>query len=300
VTPTQRPVLWAAPQALDHEHAERVTAQMAQLTAEWGAHCLSEYAFANLWLFRREHGYQFVDGDWPVISGYTYDDVHHAMPLFALEHAPSAVIDALLQRYAVLYPVPTAVVQRLDPARYAFSACRSDADYLYPADHFRYYRGTRLHKKRNLMHQLLRDHRVTAEPYGPSWMPMALQVLAAWMRDKGQAAGGADERACRDALAYAQHLGLWGFGYCVDGDPAGFVLAQPLVPGVHVVRFAKTRHACKGLAQYMFHHVCTAGPADIAWLNFEQDLGLPNFRQTKQSYAPVALLDKWRVRLRPV
>ncbi len=45
----------------------------------------------------------------------------------------------------------------------------------------------------------------------------------------------------------------------------------------------------------MFHHFCTARP-EVQWLNFEQDLGLPNFRQTKQSYQPEALLDKCRLR----
>jgi len=284
--------------ALDRRHAARVSALIAQLTANWGAHCLSEYAFANLWLFRREHDYQFLEGDWPVVRGHTYDGILHAMPLFPLEYAPFTVIDTLLTQHEVLYPVPTAVIQRLDPARYAFSACRDDADYLYPADHFRYYRGTLLNKKRNLMKQLLRKHHVTAVPYGAAWTSMAREVLAGWMHDKGKSRGDADERACHEALIYGPGLGLWGFVYRVDGDPAGFVLAEPLTSGVHVVRFAKSRSAYKGLAQYMFHHLCTEGSVNLAWLNFEQDLGLANFRQTKQSYAPVALLDKWRVRLR--
>jgi hypothetical protein len=36
----------------------------------------------------------------------------------------------------------------------------------------------------------------------------------------------------------------------------------------------------------------------VDWLNFEQDMGLANFRRTKLSYRPVALLSKFRVRLR--
>ena len=286
------------PQALELAHAAQVGALIEAVTSGWGEACLSEYAFANLWLFRREHRYRFTDGDWPLISGHTYDGTHHAMPLFALDQTPVAVIDDLLDRHDCLYPVPAETALRLDPDRYALSANRDDADYLYPADHFRHYRGRLLNKKRNLMKQLLRDHRVEAEPYSPAWEADALDVLAGWMSDKGKLAGSADERPCRDVLANAQALGLWGFGYRVDGSAGGFVLAERLAPGVHAVRFAKSRDTFKGLAQYMFHHLATHGPADLAWLNFEQDLGLPNFRQTKLSYQPTGLLDKWRVQRR--
>lgn len=286
------------PQALGLAHAARVSAVIASVASGWCKDCLSEYAFANLWLFRREHQYRFTDGDWPLITGHTYDGMPHAMPLFALDQAPVAVIDDLLDRHGCLYPVPARTAERLDPERYALSANRDDADYLYFAGDFRHYSGRLLNKKRNLMNQLLRSHCVEAEPFSPAWEGSALDVLAGWMVDKGKPPGSADERPCRDGLAHAQALGLWGFGYRVDGHPGGFVLAEPLAPGVHAVRFAKSRDAFKGLAQYMFHHLASCGPADLAWLNFEQDLGLPNFRQTKLSYQPAALLDKWRVQRR--
>lgn len=35
-------------------------------------------------------------------------------------------------------------------------------------------------------------------------------------------------------------------------------------------------------------------------INFEQNLGLPNFRQAKRSFQPVALIPKHRARLRPL
>lgn len=285
------------PLDLDRHHAVRVGALIRDLAAGTGEQCLSEYSFTNLWLFRREHQYRFTDGDWPFISGLTYDGARHAMPLFALTSAPACVLDALLVQHDCLYPVSLAQARLLDPLRYRHEASRDDADYLFPADHFRHYRGALLNKKRNLMKQLLRSHSVQAEPYSQDWQAQAQVVLAAWMREKGKPEGGADEQACKDALAEAAALGLEGFGYHVDGEPAGFVLAEALQPGVYAMRFAKSLGRFKGLAQYMFHHFCTER-AEVNWLNFEQDLGLPNFRQTKQSYQPTALLDKSRVSAR--
>lgn len=284
-------------QPLDRLHGPRVNELIREMARGSGPLCLSEHSFANLWLFRREHRYHFTDGPWPFISGLTYDGVHHAMPLFSLLHAPAAVIDALLAQHDCIYPVPVAQASQIDPLRFRYQSSRDDADYLYPADNFRHYRGSLLNKKRNLMRQLLRHHHVEATPYGASWYGAAVDVLSAWMQEKGKPAGGADEQPCKDALADAASLGLEGFGYTVDGQPAGFVLAEALEPGVYAMRFAKSLGCFKGLAQYMFHHFCTER-TDVVWLNFEQDLGLSNFRQTKQSYQPDALLDKCRVTAR--
>jgi hypothetical protein len=123
-------------------------------------------------------------------------------------------------------------------------------------------------------------------------------VLQAWLADKGKTAGDADDGACREALAWAAELGLQGWLLRADNEPAGFVLGQALQPGVDVIRFAKGLRRFQGVPQALFQHyarhrAATAQPP-LKWLNFEQDLGLPNFRRTKMSYAPAALLDKHR------
>jgi uncharacterized protein len=166
---------------------------------------------------------------------------------------------------------------------------------VYPAEQFRRYRGRVLQKKANLMAQLRAAHALRVEPYGPHLHQEALAVLQGWMRDKGKEPGEADEAACRDALSLAGELGLGGFLHWADGQPAGFVLAEELQPGAWVIRFAKGLVRFKGIAQYMFHHFASRTDTPVDWLNFEQDLGLPGFRQTKLSYRPALLLPKWRL-----
>jgi hypothetical protein len=91
-------------------------------------------------------------------------------------------------------------------------------------------------------------------------------------------------------------LGLVGRMYFAGAEPAGFLIAQ-LLPHAAVIRFAKASDRFKGIYQYMFQEFCLALP-DLKWVNFEQDLGLPNFRHTKLSYRPHALISKYRVRPR--
>jgi hypothetical protein len=266
------------------------------LAARWPAGDLPEATlsdpwFANLYLFRGAHDWRLQRGPWPCVAGRTYDGARILIPLFDLGRAPQAALQALLHDHDAFAPLGDAQLARLDPSRFAAEAARDDADYLYPAANFLHYRGTLLGKKRNLVKQLLAAHAVDAVPYREALAAEALQVLRGWMQAKHKRSGEVDDGPCAEALARSATLGLHGFLHRIEGRPAGFVLAQRIADGVHVMRFAKGRDEFKGLYQHMFQHFCRATP-DVRWLNFEQDLGLANFRQTKLSYRPAALLAK--------
>lgn len=274
-----------------------IDARLRALRADWGERAPSEYAYANLYLFRHAHDYRYWPGPLPRITGKTYDGGRHVLPLFDPRQAGWQELAAVLAGHDCLYPVPEAVLAGLDAGRLQWDDAAADADYLYPAENFRTYQGELLRKKRNLMQQLLASHRITAQPLTPAGRADALLVLDAWLADKRKHAGEADDGACREALQWQREFGLEGFIYYADGCPAGFVLAQRYSPSVAVMRFAKGCDRYKGIYQYMFHHYCV-GDSALQWVNFEQDLGLANFRQTKRSYQPADLLRKFRVRLR--
>ena len=279
------------------EHSAEIDAMLLPLRERMRSACLSEFAFSNLYLFRRAHAYRFLPGPWPCVVGVTYDGVRHLMPLFNLDEAPVTTLRDLLRGHDCFFPVPASTAAALDPSLFTVTQCEDDADYLYAAQNFRDYRGELLRKKRQLMQQLLRQSQVTTHPLDPDRLGEAESLLATWMHDKEKAQGEADESACREAL---QLIGRFGFDariYYADGDPAGFIIAQRLNADTAAMRFAKGSDRYKGIYQYMFHHYCMQ-TQDIAWINFEQDIGLPNFRQTKRSYQPHAMLQKCRVALR--
>lgn len=286
---------WGEGVALTRELAHALSPLIAQRQAGLHEQALADLSYSNLWLFRRAHDYRYHAGDWPLISGHTYDGQRHALPLFDANHAPPHVITQALQAFGCLYPLCERDAQGFDPALYAVTHQRDDADYLYPAAQFQRYAGRRLQKKRNLMTQLHTHHVLSAQPYTVALQAQGLQVLYAWLHDKGKPLGAADDLPCREALALAPELGLEGYMYWADGQAAGFLLAEELQPEVWVVRFAKGLAAFKGIAQYMFHHFATQAGRPVAWLNFEQDMGLANFRRTKLSYQPSALIAKWRI-----
>lgn len=282
-------------------HAGRVTPLLAARRAGQGEQAIADLSFANLWLFRRAHDWQLCDGEWPVIRGRAYDGQRHVLPLFPLANAPVAVLRGLLQPGEFFCPIAAAEAHALEPARFTLHSVRDDADYLYRAQTFRDYAGPGLHNKRNLLKQCLAEHRLSHATYAPDHHDAALAILRAWLQDKDKQAGDADDLPCQEALQHAPEFGWRGFITWADGKPAGFVLAEELQPGVGVVRFAKGLARFKGISQALFQHLACEGEAlfgrPLNWLNFEQDLGLANFRRTKLSYQPHALLAKYRVGL---
>ncbi|CAN7725698.1 phosphatidylglycerol lysyltransferase domain-containing protein [Variovorax sp. LjRoot84] len=284
---------------LDLRMRRPIDAALASLSQGSAEHCLSDHAFSNLYLFRAAHDYRFLAGEWPCISGRAYDGTRHLMPLFDPGAAPIGALRVLLEGHDCFYPVASRHAARLAPDCFSISASRDDADYLYAASTFAVYPGRALAKKRNLMRQFLAAHVPSSRPFDQSLAAAARQVLQGWMAQKGKGEGEADDAACLEAIDRAAAFGLEGYLYFAEGQPVGFVLAQELQPGVFVMRFAKGLDSHNGIYPYMFHHFCTQFPRRVAWLNFEQDMGLPGFRRSKMSFQPSAMLPKLRVRLNP-
>jgi len=275
----------------------RIEAALALLREGSAEQCLSDFAFSNLYLFRAAHAYRFVDGEWPGIAGHAYDGTRHLMPLFAPAQAPPEALARLIEAHGCLYPVMARHAAALPADRFGATASADDADYLYRADSFVDYAGRPLAKKRNQVRQFLAQHVPSSRPFEPGLADAARSVLQGWFAHKGKARGEADDDACLEAIEQAGRFGLEGFVHFAGEQPVGFVLAQQLQPGVFAMRFAKGLDSHVGIYPYMFQHFCRNFQRPVAWLNFEQDMGLPGFRRSKRSYQPAALLPKWRIGL---
>lgn len=276
---------------------DEIEEAMCVLRKSYAEKILSEYTFSNLYFFRQAHHYRYFPGSLAHITGMTYDGTHHVLPLVDLRQLSQEDIAKLLDGHDCLFPIPEDALACLDSDRFCWTDSPDDADYFYSAENFRTYRGDLLRKKRNLMQQLLSSYQIEVKPLVDQTAADAVLILDAWMGDKQKLSGEADDNACREAIWLHKHFRMDGLVYYINGLPAGFLIAQPVAPSVAVMRFAKGCDSYKGIYQYMFHHYCSSR-SHLHWINFEQDLGFANFRQTKRSYQPSAMLRKFRVRLR--
>jgi hypothetical protein len=284
---------------LSAEDRAAIESRLAQRREPLAERVLSDYTFDNLYLFRAAHGYSYLPGEHPCVSGHTYDGTSHLLPLFDIATTPLQVLQELLGSRDCFYPLPAPVVAQLDPGAFELAASRDDSDYLYAAENFIEYESRPLRGQRSSSAKLRLQQRIRHCDIRHDSGEDALQVLAQWSAEKGLSDDAADGMPCCEAIQ--SQLGpssLSGTVYYVDDKAAGFLLTEPLNPGVLVVRFAKGLKAFDGIYPLMFQELCRRHDRSVRWLNFEQDMGRMNFRKAKLSYAPCDLLEKFRVRPR--
>lgn len=259
---------------------------------------LSEYSFANLYLFRDHHSYEVVLGDHVFVRGRTFGGRSYVMPTEHIDRMGTACIEEQLEEADFLFPIPETWLARFPDDRFDISFHSGDADYLYTVEKMRSLSGRKLHKKRNLLKQFTESYSHDALPLTNDRLGDARFVLDAWKDESGVDPVATDYGPCREALQLYDELVLCGGIYYADGEPAGFVLGEELNDETFVLHFAKARTGFKGVYQYLFNNFAKILPPKYKYLNLEQDLDKENLRVFKSSYVPEAMVRKARVALR--
>jgi len=272
---------------LNRSHQSLLTSRFQQLAVD-----LSEYSFANCYLFRHVHEYEvIVDEEEIFLRGKTYDGKRYLMPTRDIRLIQETTLKRYLQSDVdFLFPIPEKWVT--EKQKYSVTYLDQESDYIYDIEKIRNYPGRHLDGRRNLVHQFLNEYRAGALPLSGD----ALQVLEKWT-ESNLSAEKTDDVACREAIALHQELGLTGRLYIIDGKPAGFIIGEALNEQMFVLHFAKADLSYKGIYQYMYQEFAQTIPENIKFLNWEQDLGIAGLQQSKNAYLPDRLLKKMRVSL---
>lgn len=262
---------------------------------------LSEYTFANLYLFRDKHDYRLInDNERLFLSGVTYDGKTFLMPLYDLsEDKNNIYLDNLLKLavdYDMIYPIPEKWLFKFTIEGFAISRSENDSDYLYEIDTFAFYPGRKLHGKRNLVTQLLRNYEIEILRLNDENSHHAIDILKKWQNEVGNDKELTDFEPCLGALQNIERLNQIGYIFFINGIPKGFVLGEQYNEKYCVIHFAKADNAVKGLYQYMFSVFAQYNKEKrCSFINLEQDLGKDGLRAMKKSYCPVEMLAKYRI-----
>lgn len=277
---------------LDWKHKDLLFRQLKELSIP-----LSEYSFANLFLFRRKHNYQVLAGERVLIMGLGYDGTKFIMPAFDIKKVPGGFLRDIAEKADHIFPIPEEYLSMFDPKIFEASFKDCDSDYVYDTKKLMSYSGNKLHKKKNLMYQFLKLYEHKALPLTRDRFKDAALILDEWQSSQVQQKEETDYYACLEALELYDELTLCGGIYYVEGEPAGFLIGEELAKDSFVLHFAKARTKFKGLYQFMYNNFAKILPVKYAYINLEQDLCDPSLRQTKMSYAPEKMLKKYRVSL---
>ncbi len=259
---------------------------------------LSEYSFANLYLFRHLHQYHVIRyAEEIFIKGITRDQIPYIMPTTHPAKLPQKIWQDILQETPTLFPIPDNWFDFFNPFLLEASFNEADSDYLFTTSKLAHFPGRHLQKKRNLVKQLLEISEVKSENLSNQF-DEALQILEEWQLGQMQNSSETDYRACQDAIQNFHQLHLHGRIVYIDQQPEGFAIGEWISKECYVVHFSKAKRTIKGLYQYLYQELAKQMEGSCAWMNLEQDLGIAALRHAKHSYLPDQLLRKWRIKLK--
>ncbi len=261
---------------------------------------ISEFSFANLYLFRKAHEYRVsLVGESPVVLGRGYDGGEYFLP--PLGGDIGAALTLLLQDGRVMYGADESLVDGFlrDMEGLEIMEDRDSFDYLYLREELAELSGNRYHKKKNRVNYFSVRHSFTVEPFSEKFLDGALLMLDEWSRERSDIDSPSllpEIVATGEALRMAEQLGLKGLVVMVEGEVKAFVLGEKLNDETSVCHFEKSDTFMEGLAQLTDMEFARLCFTECKYMNREQDLGEPNLRRAKLSYHPVEMIRKFRVR----
>ncbi|MEC9492334.1 DUF2156 domain-containing protein [Flexistipes sp.] len=257
---------------------------------------IAEYSFANLYLFRNIHDYRVVKDEDIFIKGKSVDGYTFLMPTNNISQIDMEYLRSISREVDFIFPIDEHWLQYFGD-NIICSNFEGETDYIYTVDKISTYKGRKLHKKRNLLKQFLRDYSFECHPLTDKNVHDAFEILDVWQNEIDLSPEETDFYACQEALNMHDELVLCGLIYYVEGEPAGFIMGEELNTEIFVIHFAKGKKNIKGIYQFIYNDFAKRLPKKYNYLNFEQDLGKTALRIAKSSYVPDIMYKKFRVKM---
>lgn len=252
---------------------------------------ISEFTFANLYLFRDTHNYQIsrLENQF-ILTGKDGEASFFMLP-FGLPG--KNILDRLLDTYDSMKCVSQSQAEQLSEMGYRVAEDRDSFDYLYSREELSELTGKKFHKKRTHLKAFLNNYNYEGRPLLEEHIPDAIRILDSW---RGNRDDPGDYKAAKEGLEKSEELQLCGGIYYVDGTPVAYSLGEELSQGKSfVVHFEKAVKEYKGLWQFVNQAFASILPEIYETVNREQDLGNEGLRTAKLSYRPVGFIKKYRV-----
>jgi len=258
---------------------------------------VSEFTFANIYLFRETHDYRvsMLGPDAFVVSGAGEPD-REGFFMLPFGVPDPEVLGDLFGRFSFVKAAPEALAVEMAAMGYIAEEDRDNFDYLYLREDLACLGGKRFHKKKNKVNFFVGNYDCEALPLTDERVPDAMGVLERWREARAEGSGPGDYAAAREALERCYELQLCGFIYYVDGEPAGYTLGEEIRDDTFVTHFEKAVGGYKGLAQFINQSFAAMLPERYVYVNREQDLGDEGLRRAKMGYRPARFVKKFRIR----
>ncbi len=200
-----------------------------------------------------------------------------------------------------------ALIDALPQQEFEIRPLRDHFDYIYSTSALAELKGKKFDGKRNQIRKFTGSYPdYDYRSLDPSMFSRAMALFEKWTERRGSAVAptgcpphishDCQRRALERAFHDYERLGLVGGAIVVRGELHGFTIASISQAGSAVVHFQYANAAIPGIYQTLLREACRRLFADCAYVNLEEDLGVPGLRKTKLSYLPLRLEEKYEIR----
>jgi uncharacterized protein len=281
-------------ETIDLKHHDCLTDHFHQMNLQ-----ISDYTFANVYLFRNISKYEFLTTDCGLfVSGLNKQGQNYIMPLNDPHGCDMQTFNDLLGRQKFFFPIPQGWLSCFPEDKFVISCDDNESDYIYLTEKMAGFKGKQYTRHRNHLHQFFSLYAPEDDQLSIKSSPDAMSVLQEWQNDSKSAPDKTDFEQCSEALQKNVELALWGTIYYIEGNPAGFIIGEELNSDTFCLHFAKASKRYHGIYEFMFNDTAKRLQSQYKYLNLEEDMGNKNLRRTKDSYGPELLLKKYRVSAR--
>ena len=229
------------------------------------------------------------------------------------------VSQEMMQRLGVSRDVTQDAAQPASAVSRNLLAGTMSGDYVYRTARIIDLAGSDLASKRQARNRFARRYSARTEDLAPHHVAHCLELLKAWQEQSRAGEAMASQglnpdvavavqvkkrkevAATADALHNARALGLRGMVLYAgeagrQNKLVGFTLGEMLDEQTCSIVIEKTNRDYVGSAQYIFSEFCRQYWSHTTYCNVGDDWEVPSLAWTKQSYRPVARLDKYVLR----
>ncbi|HEY3398600.1 MAG TPA: phosphatidylglycerol lysyltransferase domain-containing protein [Armatimonadota bacterium] len=188
----------------------------------------------------------------------------------------------------------------LTPAQFTLTPDRDNWDYVYRVPDLIDLAGEDYRDKRRHVDSFTRKFPYEYRRITPDLVPACQALQDLWCDDKhcDLAAGlRAEAEAVKEVLAGLEELEVTGGALLVNQRVQAFALGEALSADTVVIHIEKASPDLHGAFQVINREFLVQEWSQFAFVNREQDLGIPGLREAKESYHPAQMVEKYVVRL---
>lgn len=186
--------------------------------------------------------------------------------------------------------------------RYDMEPDRDSYDYIYEAERLRSLSGKALHKKKNHLNHFLREYEGRFEyvTLTPENVPEIHEFQEAWLANREISdrynSIDSEEAGIHRVLSHWEQLNIHMGGVRIDGKLEAYTMAS-YDPGTKCVYIPVEKASTNfdGLYNYINQQFLIHEFPEAELVNREDDLGQDNLRQSKLSYRPLRLEEKYHL-----